>query len=41
VLGAQNEWRAIQRLRELGVDSMRAVALASAATIRRDSVRSS
>jgi heptose I phosphotransferase len=26
VLGAQNEWRAIQRLRELGVDSMRAVA---------------
>jgi heptose I phosphotransferase len=26
VLGAENEWRAIQRLRELGVDSMRAVA---------------
>jgi heptose I phosphotransferase len=26
VLGAENEWRAIQRLSELGVDSMRAVA---------------
>jgi heptose I phosphotransferase len=26
VLGAENEWRAIQRLRELGVDSMRAAA---------------
>jgi heptose I phosphotransferase len=26
VLGARNEWQAIQRLRELGVDSMRAVA---------------
>ncbi len=26
VLGAQSEWRAIQRLRALGVDSMRAVA---------------
>lgn len=26
VLGAQDEWRAIRRLRELGVDSMRAVA---------------
>ncbi len=26
VLGAQNEWRAIRRLQELGIDSMRAVA---------------
>ncbi|HRD93359.1 MAG TPA: lipopolysaccharide core heptose(I) kinase RfaP [Accumulibacter sp.] len=26
VLGAENEWRAIERLRELGVDTMRAVA---------------
>jgi hypothetical protein len=38
VLGAANEWRAIQRLRELGVDSMRAVAFGRAAAIRRGNV---
>jgi hypothetical protein len=41
VLGAANEWRAIQRLRELGVDSMRAVAFGCAAAIRRGNCRSS